>query len=189
MEKKGSLGGFLLMTTILSGGIGFPLLKLADSLTGSFIQSSGQIITGLTGILLLGTGLLQLRAKSVGNRSEKDLIRKDGIFLGLVQGLAALPGFSRSGLTVSALVLRNFSKKEALRLSFLMSLPIIFLGNIILNFSQIVAIDANHIVGILTSFVVGIASIKVLLYIAQKVNFGYFVIGFGVLTLVAAFIV
>ena len=188
LSKKGSLAGFLICTTILSGGLGFLLLSLADNLTQNSVESTGKIITFLTGILLLGTGILQLNSKSVGMRTEKDATIKDGIILGLTQAAAALPGFSRSGLTVSALILRKFTKVEALRLSFLMSLPIIFLGNILLNFSEIKNIDTSHLVGIVTAFVVGLASIKVLLLIAQKINFGKFVILFGLITILAAII-
>lgn len=188
IDRKGSLPQFLLITTIISGGLGFILLSLADNITAASVESTGKAITFLTGMLLVATGILQLNAKNIGTRTEKDVIRSDGIILGLVQAMAALPGFSRSGLTVSALILRNFTKVEALRLSFLMSLPIIFLGNIVLNFSEITHIDASHIVGIVTAFIVGLASIKALLLIAQRINFGYFVVGFGVLTLLAGFI-
>ena len=187
-EKKGSLPGFLIITTTLSGGLGFVLLSIADNLTAASVESTGKAITFLTAMLLIGTGFLQLHARHIGSRFEKDIEPKDGIVLGLTQAMAALPGFSRSGLTVSALILRGFNKVEALRLSFLMSLPIIFLGNIVLNFSSIVHLDATHLVGIVTSFIVGLLTIKGLLLLAQKINFGYFVLGFGALTLLAAFI-
>lgn len=185
LSKKGSLAGFLLYTTTISGGLGFLLLTLANSLTQDSVESTGKIITLLTGILLLGTGFLQLHSKNIGARTGKDITRTDGLVLGLIQAAAALPGFSRSGLTVSALILRKFTKVESLRLSFLMSLPVIFLGNIILNFSELVSIDASHIVGITTAFVVGLVSIKALLLFAQKINFGKFVIAFGLLTILA----
>lgn len=188
LDKKGSLPGFLLITTIISGGLGYILLSLADNVTASSVESTGKAITFLTGLLLIGTGILQLNAKHVGTRSEKDVTRIDALILGFTQAMAALPGFSRSGLTISALILRKFNKVEALRLSFLMSLPIIFLGNIVLNFSNIIHLNVTHLVGIMTSFIVGLLTIKGLLTLAQKINFGYFVIGFGALTLLAAFI-
>jgi undecaprenyl-diphosphatase len=187
-DKKGSLAAFLFLTTLISGTLGFLLLTIADTVTAEAVESTGKAVTFLIGILLVGTGILQLSAKNVGTRTEKDIARKDGIILGLVQALAALPGFSRSGLTVSALLLRKFNKVEALRLSFLMSLPIIFVGNILLNFSEIIHINLEHFVGLATAFVIGLATIKGLLLFAQKVNFGYFVIGFGVLTILLAII-
>ncbi|TGH65482.1 undecaprenyl-diphosphate phosphatase, partial [Escherichia coli] len=92
----------------------------------------------------------------------------DGIFLGLMQGLAALPGFSRSGFTITALLFRKFNDTTALKLSFLMSLPIILLGNIILNYDEFkISIE---LVGLLTAFIVGIVSIHVLLALARKIN-------------------
>ena len=47
----------------------------------------------------------------------------DAIIAGILQGVAILPGFSRSGLTVSALLLRRYSAEDALNLSFLMYIP------------------------------------------------------------------
>ncbi|MFB6259748.1 MAG: undecaprenyl-diphosphate phosphatase, partial [Thiohalorhabdaceae bacterium] len=48
--------------------------------------------------------------------------------LGLLQGLAVLPGISRSGSTVFGLLYRDFSPAEAFRLSFLLSVPAVFIA-------------------------------------------------------------
>jgi len=53
-----------------------------------------------------------------------------------------------------------------------MSLPIIFLGNIILNLDKIMTITLSNLIGVFTAFIVGLVSIKTLLFIAQKINFG-----------------
>jgi len=171
-DTKGSLPQFLLMTTIISGGLGFVLLSIADNVTQTSIESTGKTITFLTRILLLGTGILQLNSKNIGIRTEKDVTQKDGVILGFTQSLCCSPRLSRSGLTVSALILRKFTKVESLRLSFLMSLPIIFLGNIILNLDKIMTITLSNLIGVFTAFIVGLVSIKTLLFIAQKINFG-----------------
>jgi undecaprenyl-diphosphatase len=105
-----------------------------------------------------------------------------------VQGFAALPGFSRSGLTISALLLRKFDETAALRLSFLMSLPIVLGGNVLLNLKDGFVLSAGAVFGLVFSFVFGIFTIHVLFRVARKINFAYFVLGFGVITLVAAFL-
>ena len=48
----------------------------------------------------------------------------DALVAGVAQGFAVLPGLSRSGLTVAALLSRRIERKEALVLSFLMSVPV-----------------------------------------------------------------
>ena len=47
----------------------------------------------------------------------------DGVLIGALQGLAILPGVSRSGTTASVLLLRGFNGETSLRLSFLLSIP------------------------------------------------------------------
>jgi len=120
-------------------------------------------------------------------RSADGLKVSDGIILGFTQAAAVLPGLSRSGLTVAVLLLRGFRDPEALRLSFLMSIPIVLAGNIILNLGQM-HFDAASLVGIASAAVVGFLTMKLLLGFARRVNFGYFALVFGMLTIVSVLI-
>ncbi|MFH1427528.1 MAG: undecaprenyl-diphosphate phosphatase [Patescibacteria group bacterium] len=184
-EKKKTLL-FLIITTIISGVFGIILLVLIDKL-GLALGYSTKIITLIIGLLLLLTGIMQLKAKAEGKRKEADLKTSDSIILGIMQGLAALPGLSRSGLTISALLLKNFNKTTALTLSFLMSLPIVLAGNIILNLDKF-SLNSNLLLGLLFSFIFGYLTIGIMLKISRKINFGWFVLGFGILTIIAVII-
>ena len=177
---------FLCISTIISGIIGLLLLKLFSAFTS---QSNMQerVITLAVGFFLLGTAFLELRAKKGGYRSIEDIKLSDSLLLGVVQGLACLPGLSRSGLTVSVLLLRKFDKTYALKLSFLMSLPIVLAGNIFLNCSTF-DWPLEAFVGIFSAFLFGLATIHLLLKIAENINFGYFVLLFGLLTILSAII-
>lgn len=189
---------FLITATILSGTVGLVLRELITNWTGQF-ASTAKPISLIIGVFLLLTAWGQLKIKDLkGHKTLKDLSVKDGIILGLVQGCAAIPGLSRSGLTVAALLLRNFDRSYALKTSFLMSLPIVLGANILLNLFDIsfnggisnsaAAWTPLALVGVFTSFVTGLASIHILLRLAQKINFGYFVLLFGVLTILSVFI-
>ena len=177
---------FLIIVTVISGLVGFLILKL---LSGIETKITGQVITLLIGILLLMTGWLGIRAriKNMPYRGPNSIKTTDGVLLGLVQGLAVLPGLSRSGLTVSTLLLRKFDDIYALKLSFLMSLPIVLAGNILLNLGDW-SFSLVNLWGIAASFLFGILTIHFLLKIARRVNFNYFVIGFGVLVLISALV-
>jgi len=177
---------FLLIATLISGVLGLALIK-GFSYAASQIESKERLITLGVGVLLLITAFLELKAKRNGYRGILDLKTVDGLLLGIVQGLAALPGLSRSGLTVSALLLLKFDKTYALKLSFLMSLPIVFLGNLALNLNTFAWL-VEALAGLLCSFVFGLATIHFLLKIAENINFGYFVLFFGLLTIFAALI-
>jgi len=177
---------FLVIATLISGLVGVSLLLILTEAAGD-LNFTTKAITLIIGILLLITAGLQFKAKKNGLRNEKDIKNKDSVLLGLMQGLAALPGLSRSGLTVSALLLRKFNEALALRLSFLLSLPIVLGGNIVLNLDKM-ALNPESLIGLLASFVFGLLTIGALLKIAKKVNFGWFVLGFGILTLLSVLI-
>ena len=120
---------FLGLSTVISSLLGLLMLRVSMEFT-AHLGAGTQGLTLLIGGLLLVTAGLQFKAAGRGLRSASQLNIADGIWLGIAQGLAVLPGLSRSGMTVSALMLRGIQDTVALRLSFLMSLPIVILGNL-----------------------------------------------------------
>jgi undecaprenyl-diphosphatase len=174
---------FLVISTIISGIIGLIFLKLIDD-NASYLLATTKIIILFISVLLIITALLQIYAKHSGVRRYGDLNSKDGVLLGIMQGLSALPGLSRSGLTVSSLLLRKVDKKSALKLSFLMSLPIILGANIFLGLSSMVFYP-EMLIGLLFSFVFGLLTIHLFIKLAEKINFGYFLFLFAILMLLS----
>jgi len=177
---------FLLVATMISGILGIGLLLMIVEM-GEWLGYTSRALTLGIGILLLITAGMQFRVRSGGLRQARDLKNSDSVFLGVMQGLAVLPGLSRSGLTISALLLKKFDKEVALKLSFLMSLPIVLGGNIILNLDKF-ALTLNSFVSLAASFIFGLLTIGLLLRIARKINFAWFVLGFGLLMIVAVLV-
>ena len=179
---------FLLITTAISGPVGYVISKVFENASAGF-ENFGKFVTIFVAILLFFTAFLIFKAKQQGDkrRFESDITKKDGIILGLVQAAAVLPGFSRSGLTVSSLLFRKFDDYSAMRMSFLMSMPIIFLGNIVLNFDKSL-LNINALSGVAIAFVVGLATINLFLKLVKKINFAYFALLFGVLMIISVFI-
>ena len=174
---------FLIIATLISGLIGFVILKALTSLPET-LNITGKIITGFIGVLLLLTGIIQIKVKEKNLKQLRELKNSDSILLGFAQGLSSLPGLSRSGITVSTLLLRKFDDTTALRLSFLMSLPIVILGNIFLNLPDFAnIITSASLYGLLASFIFGFLTITGLLKLSKKINFGWFVLIFAVLML------
>lgn len=170
---------FLILSTIISGIIGFGILKFIDSSSNNFTLT-GKTIALFVALFLLITGILQLNIKNKGIKDSKNLKLSDGIILGLAQGVSAIPGLSRSGMTVSSLLLRKFDDTTSLRLSFLMSLPIVLIANILLSINEFI-FTSTAIYGLIFSFIFGILTIHMLMRIAKKINFGWFVLIFAVL--------
>lgn len=176
---------FLAISTLLSGAIGFSIAEGEQHAIAPAIgEYAGWINIGIGLMLVITGGLLLVAHRSAGiKRETRHLNWVDGVLLGVVQGFAAVPGLSRSGLTVSALLLRRVREEDALRISFLMSLPIVFAANIVFNLPLLFDIDAAHLVGLAASFVFGLLTIHILLRVAKRINFGKFVLAFGVLLL------
>jgi undecaprenyl-diphosphatase len=175
---------FLIIATVVSGILGLIILYFIELFENNL---TGNIVNLIIGIMLIITGILQLKVKKSKLRSKKDLKVKDGLILGVLQSLAIIPGLSRSGLTVSVLLLSKFREEDALKLSFLMSLPIVLGANIILNFNGLL-FSLENLIALLFSFIFGILTIHLLLKLAKKINFGYFALIFGLIVLLAVLI-
>ena len=176
---------FIVVATIITGVVGAPLLliqvKYADKIPVS-------LAVALIGIFLLATGLIQLGKSEKYFRSVFNARNGDAFFVGILQGFSALPGLSRSGLTVSGLLFKKFKNTEALKLSFIMSLPVVLGGGILINlFGFCPDINKVSIIALIVSFGVSLLTIKGLLKLSRKMNFGWFAMFFGILTLVSLF--
>ena len=171
---------FLVVSTLLTGLIGFPIYKTLQN-----INLPGEYFIGLIGLALIVTGLIQKNAKKSELINYKKTSTKDGILLGLAQALSAIPGISRSGITTSTLLFRKYKPKNALRLSFLMSVPAIFGAEIGLSlidgFGSLAISDI--IIGIVCAFISGLLTIHALIKIAEKVDFWKFCIFLGILAI------
>ncbi len=104
----------LILATIFSALVVFALGDLIEPMmSGSFLA----ICFLITAIMLLVSGFIKPKKKEVNTF--------DAVIIGIVQGLAVIPGISRSGSTVSTAVMLGNEKEESVSFSFLLSIPII----------------------------------------------------------------
>jgi len=89
-------------------------------------------------VRLVAVGVLMWLAERAGRmrRDLSSLNLPDSVAIGVAQALSIVPGTSRSGITISAGLFRDFERQSAARFSFLMSVPIIA-GAGVLKFKQI----------------------------------------------------
>jgi undecaprenyl-diphosphatase len=130
------------------------------------------------GFSFLITALFLLLTKF--SKSEKDIDSiscTDSFIIGIAQAAALLPGISRSGLTISAGLLRKLKPEAAYRFSFLLALPVI-LGAVVLQLPSLMQYSKSNyllgITGILISFFIGIISLKVLEKILKRGKYFWF---------------
>ena len=178
---KGEIG-FLFLGTAVSALIGLPLLLFAGEIFQSDPTKNGtQIFTALIGIFMIVTGVILLRSKRTGKRKRNDSGMIDAMLTGTAQGFSVLPGLSRSGLTVSVLLARGMDRRDALTLSFLLSIPAAIGASLYTVFSNGIILSPEHFVAVGVSFITGLVTIRILLKLADRINFGIFVISVGTL--------
>ena len=182
MQKRYLLR-FLVVSLLFTGLVGLPVyFGVVKPFLASAGENSGDPIALMVGVLLVTTGLIQWRIK-VKDRAEKSATTKDSVIAGIFQGLAAMPGLSRSAMTTSALFMRGFDTKAALRLSFMMSIFAVAAADIGLQVRGGFDVTTPALVGVVGSFVSGLLSIGLMIRLTEKVKPWKFLIGFGMLTM------
>ncbi len=184
-DTNAKTGLFILIGTVFTVLIAYPLHTFAEDLV--FRPCSVGALLVLTGILLLFS---EFYSKKITDKSDKiDL--KTSIIMAIAQGIAALPGFSRSGLTIASGLLCKKDRISAAKYSFLLSIPIILGASMLYPLIKIDFNELSHynwsaiLLGTLVSAIVGYLCIKYFLKFIGKYSlsfFGYYCIITGILT-------
>jgi undecaprenyl-diphosphatase len=187
-RSKTNYRQFIIVTTAMSLVVGGPIYLGLKQITAG--DSAGSILTIIMGVALLFTAWL-LKRSGQDIRTRFDVSKMDGLWLGITQGLAVIPGISRSGSTTAVSLWRGFSTTASLENSFIIGLPIMIIGSALLLWQgeglQIIT-SPGGVVALATAAIVGYLTIGWLLRIAKDANFSVFVFGFGVLAVVAGLI-
>ncbi len=188
---------YVLTATVATGIIGAPLYLIADSITGVSVGIPMLII----GFVLIGDALLIRHSKNKqklgkNTRKFKDLSFKDYVLIGIAQGIAALPGVSRSGITVSTMLLMNVEPDEAFRLSFLIGIfaAVAAFGlTLVASHTNVsAALSSIGLIGlaiaIITSAIVSLFLIDYLIKVAGKSNIVYLTAALGLIAIASGFV-
>ncbi|MDA4111757.1 MAG: undecaprenyl-diphosphate phosphatase [Thaumarchaeota archaeon] len=114
---------YLLVVTLFTAIVGAPLYYITDK----YLQGASPFIgipMIILGLVLIGIGFYIRYSRSIpkiGGLNEMKL--KNYIIVGIAQGIAALPGVSRSGMTVSTMLVMGVKPDQAFRLSYLAYIP------------------------------------------------------------------
>ncbi len=182
---------FLIITTIGTAVTGIPIkIWVLDALDADIMSVLGYLVIGIA--LLVTSALIYFSRKTFETNLKeiKDLSFFEQFLIGIAQGFTIIPGISRSGTTVSALLLEKVDSEESFRGSFLMSVPAV-LGGVVLDIIDISQSTSNVsyniggiIIGILLAFIFGILTIHTLINFARKINFATFTFIFGVILII-----
>ena len=130
-------------------------------------------------LILTGTLLYISDRLPRGKKTAGTMTALDAIVIGVAQGLATIPGLSRSGTTIAAGMGRGLKRSFAVRFSFLMSLLSVA-GAVVLQVLDVLetgidtAMLPAYLVGMVVAGVTGYFSIRLLQRIVSKGRFGGF---------------
>lgn len=141
----------------------------------------------IVGTMLVLTGIWLILGNFVRFGGE-GISGLKAILIGLAQGIAAIPGISRSGATISTALFLGLDAQAAARFSFLLSIPAIFCAFLFkVRQAGLAGFSANYILGFITSCIVGVWSLKLslrMLYRNKFHFFGFYCISIGILVVV-----
>jgi undecaprenyl-diphosphatase len=151
--------------------------------------------TIFVGFFLIITGLILYYSErhSSGNITAKDMSFKQSIIVGICQGLAVLPGISRSGSTIASGLCLGLEREYAARYSFLLSVPAV-IGAGLIQIKDIATIDISFgviLAGFISSVVFGYLAIKLLMKMIKGWSldiFAYYCWIVGAITLILSII-
>jgi undecaprenyl-diphosphatase len=164
-SEEGRLFLFIVLGSVPAALIGF---TFRDALAAMF-QSTLTVGAALlvTGFILFSSGFA---------RPGKGLTWKNSLIVGVFQGLAIIPGISRSGATIGSGLLSGVGRERIVRFSFLLSVPAI-IGATLFLLDDISLIDpAPMAAGMLASILVGYFSLKLVIKTVLNRRFHLFAI-------------
>ncbi len=179
-SKDTKLRNFLLIAVLATAITGIPSYIFLKQ-----ISSAPFIFSLLIAFSLIATGLFQKYRKQKGNA---ELNKKNSVLLGFAQGFSIIPGISRSGITTTALLVEGFSAEEALRISFILSIPSVAAAEIFFGTIEGFVINFEAIAALASAAIIGYISLHLILEFVKKIDFSHFCIALGLVYLVLSFL-
>jgi len=162
------LAGLILLGSVPTAAIGLALHSVADRLFASPLIVGAMLL--LTGGILFATRPGRHPRTDAG-RPLEGLTIKDALVIGVTQGLAVMPGISRSGSTIAVGILTGIRHETAARFSFLLSIPAVA-GAALLVLKDAIQQGDIHLpsclIGGLAAMLVGYAALALLVFLVQK---------------------
>lgn len=166
------LGLMIIVATIPTAIIGFAFKDFFEGLNSNLFA---------IGIGFLITGFLLFFSERVGKAKNdiEGMNFRNGIFVGILQGIAICPGISRSGSTMVGGLFTGLKREFAVRFAFLISIPSI-LGSAIVELPDAMAASSSSsflgpmLVGMLVAAICGIIAIKAMIKVVVDKKLKYF---------------
>jgi len=187
-----ALTRFLFWTVLFTGLSAVPISYILRNIFAQFemdLLVASIILFAIIGFAMISTGIYMfVTNRRGGEKTARDLRFRDFFIIGVLQGLATIPGVSRSGITISTLLFLGVEKEESVRLSFLLSVPTIYLAVLFEIMTHPISFSINLIttqvlLTLFLTFLLAIIGLRLMINLAKKLAFHKFLLAFGSLML------
>ena len=186
----------LLLATAITVTI---VLVFHDLIDRSFNSAILPVTFMVTAVVLFATSLVSGgKKKESDEEGQRDINSDESLvtpgvagLAGFAQGIAVIPGLSRSGFTISACLLGGADRTNAARFSFLMSIPIIvasFVFELVRSDGALQIDVIPTLIAFVVALVSGILAIKFMLEIVKRIKLYWFSLYLVVLAVVTVFV-
>ena len=162
---------YCLMIIIGTIPVGILGLILKDPLEDLLFKN-----TYLVGLAFIFTGIILMLVKNKnGKKTDKNIVLKDAIIIGLLEAVALVPGISRSGTVLAGCLLCNLNRESSLKYTFMLYFPV-SIATMLLGVKDVIETGINtslmlyYFVGMLFALIVTYYTYKLLSDIVKKGN-------------------
>jgi len=159
---------------------GVIVASIPTAIIGLYFNGISEVLfssTTYVGYALIFTSLLLVFSDRVTARGNIDTPKS--LLVGIMQGLAVIPGISRSGSTIAVALFLNVKREEAAEFSFIMALPAVF-GATLLQAKHIGSLDSllifPYLMAMIAAFFSGLFAIFVMMKLVKKARLVYFAV-------------
>jgi len=174
-----------------------PTTIIAFALKAFIADSFNNLIVPGIGLLFTATLLYATKFIKEGEKDASNTGYVRALIIGTAQGIATIPGISRSGSTLVTSLLLKLDREFAIKYSFIMSIPVILGATVVtsldVDFSTITgSLLVAYLIGTICAAVVGYICIKTLLVLIKKNKlhyFAYYCFAVGILAITGYFMI
>ena len=173
--KEGKLFWYLILATIPAGIVGV----LFEDIFDSFFRQQLWLIA--LALIIMGIIIYLVDKYSKINKNMQEIKWYHALIIGCAQVFALIPGFSRSGTTITASRALGINREDSAKFSFYLSVPVVAGAALfsLIKDNTLTIIRENLVIfgtGILISFIIGLLCISFLLKYIKKHDFKIFMI-------------
>ena len=165
-----SYGWAIIIASMVTAVLGLSLKPVVEKASESLLfVGAGEIFTGIVFVLV----------PVFSRRPSNSSLLAIALAVGFAQGIAVLPGVSRSGMSIAMGLFMGLSISEAFRFSFLISIPAVLGATLLellswLKGNEAVFLPDGWIWAAAAAFVLGLASLKFMKGLVDAGKWAYF---------------